>query len=139
MLQSPSQEALTDPIVPILGVLLFLHNEDLCPSSERIYLSEGSSITRKHSFLAPLCPRHLDTRLHNSNYPVEETLFSFHHPLLNILTPDYPISISPYQKHPEFALSSTMERKIENRKLSVLSMSIPQLWPHYLQADPRFL
>ncbi len=41
MLQSPSQEALTDPIVPILGVLLFLHNEDLCPSSERIYLSEG--------------------------------------------------------------------------------------------------
>lgn len=28
MLQSPSQEALTDPIVPILGVLLFLHNED---------------------------------------------------------------------------------------------------------------
>jgi hypothetical protein len=32
---------LTDPIVPILGVLLFLHNEDLCPSSERIYLSEG--------------------------------------------------------------------------------------------------
>jgi hypothetical protein len=54
------------------------------------------------------------------------------------LTPDYPISISPYQKHPEFALSSTMERKIENMKLSVLSMSIPQLWPHYLQADPRF-
>lgn len=77
MLQSPSQEALTDPIVPILGVLLFLRDEDLCPSSERIYLSEGSSITRKHSFLAPLRPRHLDTRLHNSNYPVEETLFHF--------------------------------------------------------------
>jgi hypothetical protein len=56
MLQSPYQEALTDPIVPILGVLLFLHNEDLCPSSERIYLSEGLSITKKHSFLAPLRP-----------------------------------------------------------------------------------
>ncbi len=92
MLQSPYQEALTDPIVPILGVLLFLHNEDLCPSSERIYLSEGSSITRKHSFLAPLRPQHLDTRLHNSNYPVERNTLSFHHPLLNILTPDDPIS-----------------------------------------------